>query len=214
MNSDRCEPRVAALYVQKGGVYSNVCAVDPWDESRDARCYAGPDPVIAHPPCKRWGRYWGGGPSAKVKRKLGDDGGCFAAALDAVRKHGGVLEHPEASHAFKTFGLNRPPHTGGWVPAGDGIGYVACVEQGNYGHPARKKTWLYAAGCDKEHLPELKWGPSKASVRLDVGYHSAEERRQKAGTAPKIKRIPHRVCEATPPEFRDALLAIVRSCVR
>jgi hypothetical protein len=77
---------IAALYVATGGVYFGLPDVDPWDEQRDARLYAGPWPVIAHPPCARWGRYWFGGPSARVRRKLGDDNGCFAAALESVRE--------------------------------------------------------------------------------------------------------------------------------
>ena len=96
---------IAALYVESNGIYYGRPDVDPWDADRDARKYDGPHPVIAHPPCARWGRYWSGGPSASYKRKLGDDGGCFAAALASVRKWGGVLEHPEASHAWTTFGL-------------------------------------------------------------------------------------------------------------
>src|ERR1700746_705970 len=76
-----CAPRrfqmIAALYVETNGVYYNLPHVDPWDEARDARLYAGPWPVVAHPPCARWGRYFSGGPSARVRRKLGDDGGCF-----------------------------------------------------------------------------------------------------------------------------------------
>jgi hypothetical protein len=41
---------IAALYVEKDGVYANLPGVDVWDESRDARLYAGPDPVVAHLP--------------------------------------------------------------------------------------------------------------------------------------------------------------------
>ena len=50
---------VAALYVQKGGAYYDLEGVDPWDEQRDARLYAGPHPVVAHPPCSRWCRLAG-----------------------------------------------------------------------------------------------------------------------------------------------------------
>ena len=100
---------IAALYVAEGGVYSGLSDVEIWPESRDARLYAGPWPVVAHPPCQRWGRYWSGGPSAKVRRVKGDDGGCFAAALASVREWGGVLEHPEASSAWAAFGLAAPP---------------------------------------------------------------------------------------------------------
>lgn len=38
---------IAALFVQRGGVYFGLDDVDPWDESRDARRYAGPYPVVA-----------------------------------------------------------------------------------------------------------------------------------------------------------------------
>ena len=71
---------IAALFVQPKGCYAGLPEVDPWDEVRDARLYAGPHPVVAHPPCARWSRYWSGGPSARVRRTLGDDDGCFAAA--------------------------------------------------------------------------------------------------------------------------------------
>jgi hypothetical protein len=42
---------VAALFVQARGCYYGLDDVDPWGEGRDARLYAGPWPVIAHPPC-------------------------------------------------------------------------------------------------------------------------------------------------------------------
>jgi hypothetical protein len=51
---------IAALYVETGGCYYGLPDVDPWDLARDARTYAGPWPVVAHPPCERWGRYWHG----------------------------------------------------------------------------------------------------------------------------------------------------------
>ncbi|MGZ2449608.1 hypothetical protein ACVIRO_002362 [Rhizobium ruizarguesonis] len=33
---------IAALYVETGGGYFGLEGVDPWDETRDARKYAGP----------------------------------------------------------------------------------------------------------------------------------------------------------------------------
>ena len=200
---------VAALYAATGGCYFGLPDVEPWDVTRDARKYAGPHPVVAHPPCERWGRYWSGGPSAKVKRKRGDDDGCFAAALASVRAWGGVLEHPEASSAWRHFGLITPPREGGWVCAGDS-GWTCCVEQGHYGHRARKATWLYANGVD---LPVLRWGRSAARVRLDAGYHSTEERRAAvaAGTHKPERRLTTEENMATPLEFRDLLISIARS---
>lgn len=201
------ETEIAALFVEKNGPYYGLKNIDPWDKERDARKYNGPYPVIAHPPCERWGRYWSGGPSAKVKRKLGDDDGCFASALKAVRKFGGVLEHPEASHAFSRYMLNKPPRAGHWVPAGDGVGYVCCVEQGHYGHKARKATWLYAAKL--KIYPRLKWGPSKG-MRLDEGFHSKEERKRARDLGIKpIKRLSKKENKETPVQFRDLLISLV-----
>lgn len=204
---------IAALFVETGGCYFGLPHVDPWDRERDARLYAGPWPVVAHPPCERWGRYWSGGPSAKVRRELGDDAGCFASALASVRRWGGVLEHPEGSHAWRRFGLTPPPHDGSWTPADwpDHHGWTCCVEQGAYGHPARKKTWLYACGVD---LPSLKWGRAPGEfIRLDEGYHSAEHRRRAIKTG-ICQRLSKRQRAATPPAFRDLLISIAKSAAK
>ncbi len=199
---------IAALFVESNGVYSGLDGVEVWDIKRDARNYSGPYKVIAHPPCERWGRYWGGGPSAKEKRALGDDNGCFASALASVRRWGGVLEHPEASHAWRIHGLLTPSFGGGWVSAGDGIGWTCCVFQGRYGHPAPKATWLYAVGIA---LPSLLWGKPKGLRRLDEGFHSKEERQQARalGIQPR-KRLSSRENISTPLAFRDVLLSMVR----
>ena len=197
---------IAALYVKTGGVYFGIPGVDPWDEPRDARLYSGPHRVVAHPPCERWGRYWYGGPSAKVRKVKGDDGGCFAAALAAVRRFGGVLEHPEGSAAWPWFGLVAPPKSGGWHPAGDFIGWTCCVEQGHYGHRARKASWLYAVDCD---LPQLRWGKAEGCIRLDDGFHSSEERRLRAPHS-GVELLGHVERAATPIPFRDVLLGMAQ----
>lgn len=79
---------IAALFVAREGCYYNLPGVDPWDEIRDARRYPGPHPVIAHPPCERWGRFWHGSTRKPHQFKLGDDDGKFASALLSVRKFG------------------------------------------------------------------------------------------------------------------------------
>lgn len=197
---------IAALFVAEDGPYVGLPDVEVWGLSRDARLYAGPHRVIAHPPCERWGRYWGGGPSAKVRRVKGDDGGCFRAALEAVRNWGGVLEHPEASAAWDAFGLRKPPRAGGWVYADWNGGWTCCVDQGHYGHRAQKATWLYAC---RVSLPSLTWGKSPRGVRLDEGFHSAEERRRAIRTG-ACQRLSKRQRAATPVAFRDLLLSMVR----
>ena len=143
--------RVAALFVQKGGTYYWMPDVDPWDVERDATKYAGPLPVVAHPPCSRWCRL-AGLVEARWGHKRGEDGGLFEFALGAVRQWGGVLEHPAYTDAFAAFGIPSPRGLGAWQRALCG-GWVVQVEQSHFGHRARKATWLYAYGVPS--LPSL-----------------------------------------------------------
>ena len=203
---------IAALFVETNGPYFGLPNIDPWDELRDARKYPGPHPVIAHPPCERWGRYWSGGPMlAKTERAklLGDDQGCFAHALWSVRTFGGILEHPEASHAFKFFGLPIPNIKGGWTAPDRYGGRACCVAQGNYGHSAQKLTWLYGVGIE---YPELKWGKTPNRIRLEMGPRSKEQAKA-ARSSPDykpIKRISAFERLATPTQFRDLLITIAQ----
>lgn len=208
---------IAALFVRKNGVYFNIPGVDPWDEERDARTYSGPHRVVAHPPCQRWGRYWYGGPMLHKlgRRKIkGDDGGCFLAALEAVRKYGGVLEHPADSSAWDAFNLIRPYRSGGWIVS-DSLGGWSCyVEQGHYGHRARKATWLYYIGPKP---PELIWGPSAATAKFEDSVRQGETpeqiklRREKMRKRGMISRLASWEREATPVAFRDLLISMASS---
>lgn len=192
---------VAALYVDPAGVYAGLPDVEVWDEARDARLYDGPWPVVAHPPCARWCQL---APlnAAVNGLAVGDDGGCFESALDAVRRFGGVLEHPAHSLAWAHYGLAEPL-SDGWNLTLDG-GAVAYVEQDRYGHVARKPTWLYAYGVE---LPALLWGRRPAEpdepgwwVRGDKPH----ERRRGA------QRVRGKRASETPAAFRDALLGMAR----
>lgn len=202
---------IAALYVRTNGCYFGLPGIDPWDEKRDARKYTGPYPVIAHPPCKRWGKMYFGQPLAismgAPRKKLGDDGGCFEAALNAVRLYGGVLEHPEGSHAWEHFGLIEPPRKGGWIVADHINGFTCCVEQGRYGHYARKPTWLYARGLK---LSELFWGESEAKydpVLVERMGLKRAKRLGEVGAKGGGKDSPARI--STPIPFRDLLISMV-----
>lgn len=197
---------IAALYVERGGVYYDLPeAVDPWDETRDARLYDGPWPVIAHPPCNRWCRF-APGIETRFGYKVGDDGGRFAAALDAVRTFGGVLEHPAYSLAWRAFGLPEPRATAGWTASffDPAHGLSCYIEQGRYGHKMRKATWLYAVGVTPTNL---RWGR-----RLDseLGSHKWGSRLYKPE---QVRDRPR--CDdehsLTPIAFRDELLALARS---
>lgn len=197
---------IAALFVERDGAYWNLPEVDAWDRERDAKLYAGPWPVVAHPPCERWGRFWHGSPRKPHQFSLGDDGGCFAQAVWAVRRFGGVLEHPQDSRAWLWIGLEKPPRAGGWVRADNSGGWTCRVEQGFYGHAARKPTWLYACHVD---LPALHWGFGEQ--RLDakmVERHGYEYARRKGIVSMIGGKRKKEIRNATPPEFRDLLLSI------
>jgi len=201
---------IAALYVETDGAYFGLPSVDPWDQVRDARKYAGPHPVVAHPPCQRWGKMWFGSPltvkTTGCRKIKGDDDGCFAAALAAVRKWGGVIEHPWGSHAWPHFGLNTPPRTGGWIMADFEGGWTCCVEQRPYGHHARKPTLIYAVGCD---LPQLAWGATEAQLDPKIVARIGIKRARKQGeVASKGGGTDSSARIYTPPAFRELLLGM------
>ncbi len=192
---------VAALYVYANGSYASVPGVELWDEARDARLYDGPYPVVAHPPCSTWCQLasvnetrWG--------KMIGDDGGCFEAALASVRKWGGVLEHPAYSLAWSRYDIHRPAR-GYWGRSFLDDGWVTEVSQAAYGHPARKRTWLYYVG---ENLPpKLHWrdvmGDVVIGASVNVGQPGASFRPR--ATSDEAIR--------TPVLFRDELLDMART---
>lgn len=200
---------IAALFVEPGGCYFDLPGVDPWDERRDARRYTGPYPVVAHPPCPRWGNFYAGSPLAikQGKRKiLGDDDGCFQSTLATLRRVGGVAEHPAGSRAWGYFGLNKPPRSGGWINADFLGGWTCHVEQGFYGHFARKPTWLLAYYTD---LPSLRWGTGVRRLDPAIVERWGLKRAIRLGEIGCVggggddrERI------ATPVAFRDLLLSI------
>ena len=189
---------VAALFVLRDGPYSKIPGVDCWDKERNALNYRGPHPVVAHPPCNRWGLFWAGNPLQERKQNLGDDGGCANHGLHCVRTYGGVMEHPFASYFFETAGIRKPKAlTGVWEPAGDWIGFVCYVEQGSYGNETRKPTILYAhGGCD---LSIISPTSVKGENRIAAGKRDAWEKTNKTSRM------------ATPERLRNLLVELARS---
>lgn len=93
---------VAALFVDPNGTYPTLDNIDCWDIDRDARLYAGPHPVIAHPPCQLWVNF----AALNFKRyggehnRPGNDKGCFKAALTAIRTWGACSNIQQAQTPF------------------------------------------------------------------------------------------------------------------
>lgn len=189
---------IAALFVQPDGCYAGLDSVDCWPESRDARLYKGPHPVVAHPPCQLWGAManvnyarWGG-----EHNKPGNDGGCFASALRSVVTFGGVLEHPAKSRAFAAHGIQKPIGVG-WHRVGL-HNWVCEVWQSAYGNRANKATWLFYSGANAPF--DLRWDRPTGSHQ--IGFY---DQRGKAKNKPTLGR---KEANATPPEFRDELLKL------
>lgn len=187
--------RVAALFIDPLGPYPGLLGRDAcWDVARDARTYDGSDPVVAHPPCQLWTNFsrvnfkrYGG-----EHNRPGNDNGCFAAALAAVRRCGGVLEHPAYSWAFREFGLPRPRGVG-WH--GGPREWVCEIWQSAYGHKARKATWLLYVG---------KVPPLDGRWERNPGTHQC-------GWFDRIKpTLGKRESSESPPEFAAWLVTLAR----
>ena len=202
---------IAALFVETDGVYFDLPGVDAWDVTRDARNYQGPWPIVAHPPCQRWGRFWHGSTRKPHQFRMGDDQGCFASALASLETYGGILEHPADSHAWDErfgFSLPKPNKAGGWIEGRDGL-WCCHVEQGFYGHLSRKPTWLLAKGTDR---PALKWGHGEQRLHpVALKKHGYEKARRIGMVAMVGGKDKQKIRDRTPDQFRDLLIGIAES---
>lgn len=186
-----------ALYVEARGPYPKILGAERcWTVDRDARTYAGTDPVVAHPPCSQWGKMaivnasrWGS--------SIGEDGGMFAHALATVRRCGGVLEHPAQSFAFARFGLGVPVH-GSWHPIGPRE-WTTQVWQSAYGHVARKSTWLLYVG-DVEP-PPLLWSRPEGTRTIGGGVRTGFNSKPRATRSEAV---------LTPDAFAQELVRLAR----
>lgn len=181
---------VVALYVDPTGPYPQL--VSEWyDEARDARLYAGPWPVVAHPPCGPWGPMRG--LCTKQERN------CGPSAVNVVRAYGGVLEHPKDSTLWRHCGMPRPgdPKLDAW----GGRSYE--VRQVAWGHSCEKPTWLYVVGVEPRLvLAGIRTG-GKATHRVTSGPRG-----------PQLPSATKRARTLTPPLFAEWLVSLARSVAK
>lgn len=184
-------PDVAVLFARSDSVYKRLPGADVFDLARDARTYHGPLPVVAHLPCRAWGRL------RHFAKPRPDEKALAFFAVDRVRRFGGVLEHPEASSLWPAAGLPRPgegsDEWGGWTLP---------VPQFWWGHRAMKRTWLYICGVSSRHIPDipLVLGDAPCTVGLFSG-------RDRSRARPEISKAER---EATPEAFAVWLLDLAR----
>jgi hypothetical protein len=189
---------VAALYVDPHGPYPTMPDVDCWDESRDARLYGGPHPVVAHPPCGPWGRL-----SHFCTRQPRD---CAFIAVTQVRLNGGVLEHPAASKLWDWDG-NSPRLPMPFEGADSFGGFSVELDQCDWGHVTRKRTWIYVVGVDRE------WVMRRILERRGSGVptHSiCNGRGQRLSNGEVRRRATALQARVTPSPFAEFLVEIAR----
>lgn len=174
---------VAALYVDRLGPYPKLVA-EWFDEARDARTYAGPLPVVAHPPCGPWGNLY--------KFCKHQDADLGPLAVTQVQRWGGVLEHPAGSKLWRHCQLPYPEELRDQFG-----GYTAIVNQVDWGHVAQKKTWLYIVG--------YAVGDLYHSLPLEIRHptHVVSRSRKKGPALPEMRKSQRHI---TPPLFASWLL--------
>lgn len=181
--ADGSQP-VSVLFARADSVYKSLLGCDVWDIDRDARGYAGPSPVVAHPPCRAWGKL------AHCSNPRDGERDLALFALECVRRYGGVLEHPLGSALWPQYFLPRFGQVdlyGGWTWE---------VDQFAYGHLAHKMTRLYVVG------PQSVWLPSPP-----------DDARAGLPALPRyISNLTPKQREATPIEFAAALVGLARGC--
>lgn len=136
---------IAALFARTDSRYKDFPdKYDVYDINRDARNFTGNYPVIAHPPCRAWGRL------SHMANPRPDEKDLAWFALEKVRTNGGGLEHPQGSRLWKE--ANLPDMGQGYDSYG---GFTLLIDQFDFGHVAHKMTKLYICGISIEDLPPL-----------------------------------------------------------
>lgn len=183
---------IAALFVRPDSVYKTMPGVDPWDIERDARGFDGSCAVVAHPPCRAWGRL------KHFAKPRPDEKQLAIFAVEKVRAVGGVLEHPEYSDLWSAAELPRPGEGsdsyGGWTLA---------LDQLWFGHGARKRTWLYIVGVGPADIPRI---PLSLNYPTHVIGGSSSHRSRGLRHMKKADR------EHSPPEFAAWLVDLAKRC--
>ena len=187
---------VVALYVDPRGPYPGL--VRQWfDADRNAMSYRGGLPVVAHPPCGPWSRL-------SQLHKSAAEIALAPHAVATVQRCGGVLEHPRGSMLFDACHLPKPGD-----PEDAFGGFTVEVSQCNWGHPARKRTWLYIVGYPDEALPPL---PEPREPTHWASGGRTRSSRQGSPVPPGIKICSAQQRRRTPQAFAVWLLEVAGRC--
>lgn len=155
---------LAVLFARKKSHYKDFDGLQVYDENRDARTFKGSCPVIAHPPCRAWGRL------RQMSKHLMDEKSLALFAVQQVQQNGGILEHPAYSTLWPEAGLPHPGHVDGYG------GFTLPINQAWFGHRAPKATWLYIVGVCANELPALPYDLGYPSGRVEYMGQAERER--------------------------------------
>lgn len=156
---------VAVLYARSNSIYKSIHGCEVFDIARDARSYSGGMPVIAHPPCRLWGRLSHFSSAEESEKELAYH------AIECVRRDGGILEHPAYSRLWAAGGLPLP-ESGGRDRFG---GFTVPALQSWWGHKAPKATWFYFCGIAPRDLPSMPFAIGIPEGRVERLSRSARE---------------------------------------
>lgn len=159
-----------------------------YDKKRDALTFTGSNVVIAHPPCRAFGRLR----HLVSKENVEIDMKLAYKCIFSVQRNGGILEHPAHSKIFDWGDLPKPNEPSDYYG-----GYTISINQHWFGHKCKKDTWLYIVGLPKELLPRLP-------ISFDaVEYIIGTPKKNKA-----IKELPKAERHLTPPKLVEFLCSI------
>jgi len=161
--------QVAVLFARPDSIYKTLPDLDVFDEIRDARTFTGTSAVVAHPPCRAWGRLRSFVKPAPHEKELA------RFAVRCVRANGGVLEHP----AFSTLWADQRLPVPGVIDCFGG--FTLPISQSWFGHRARKDTYLYIVGIKPESVPEIPFSLGNGSHVIAQGRTRKDGTRIKKG---------------------------------
>ena len=190
---------VAVLFARTDSNYKGLPNVDVWDVDRDARNYDGPFPVIAHPPCRSWGRL------RAFAKPRSDERNLARLAVALVREFGGVLEHPAGSTLWSAQGLPKPGGRDAW-------GWTLAAPQKWWGHRAEKATWFYIVGCDPRDIPDMPIVLGKAEGRIRLDMRRSDGSHIHKGDHDYVPRLSSAENEHTPPALAQWLVELAGKC--
>ena len=180
---------VAVLFARADSIYKTLPACDVYDIARDARWWPGGGPVVAHPPCRAWGRL------RSFANPRPDEKDLARWAVQMVQRWGGVLEHPAGSTLWPDQSLPIPGERDKWR------GWTLAAPQKWWGHKAEKASWFYIVGCEPTEIPPIPLVLGEAAYVVQT--------RKRHDHRPHISKAER---ERTPPELACWLVETARRC--